>query len=170
MTLVQRMLDVFHFFLSQWWKWCRPSVTSFRQFVNPFSQQARKACSCRVLCLIHSVLSSSYIHPDNIFPLSVSQSISLVVNLSAPLLPPPAVQTSFPAPGCDVVTCLPVQWECPCSNVFVSEEVTRKQLARGKQLLFPTALSSCCRMPWGRTGSAALLLLSGRTIGRAKAR
>ncbi|XP_072237908.1 rho GTPase-activating protein 40 isoform X2 [Leuresthes tenuis] len=54
------------------------------------------------------------------------------------------------------------------------EEISRKQLAKGRQLLFPTALSSLgdnCRMPWGRSGSAALLLLlSGKSLGRTKAR
>ncbi|KAG7244833.1 hypothetical protein INR49_029852 [Caranx melampygus] len=55
-----------------------------------------------------------------------------------------------------------------------TEEVTRKRLARGRQLLFPTARGNIggdnSTMPWGRSSSVALLLLSGRASRRAKAR
>ena len=82
---------------------------------------------------------------DRLFPRSVSQPQSAIQPLSSsPARPPhPFKQTSFPAPGCDVVTCLPTSSSetvlvlmCLCI-----EEFTRKQLARGRQLLFPSACS-----------------------------
>lgn len=40
-------------------------------------------------------------------------------NQSASSLAEPPTATSFPASGCKVVTFLPAQSDCPCSNVFV---------------------------------------------------
>lgn len=71
-------------------------------FAHPFSPQLKWSIS-----IIHI----------RIFPLSVPALVSNSATQLVSLSSPPC--TSFPAPGCDAVTCLPAQADCPCTNVFV---------------------------------------------------
>lgn len=93
-------------------------------FIQTVSQTVSQACSCCLMPDLPDPLSSSPVHPtshsDSLLPLSLSQPQSAIQPLSSSLsAPSPPMQTSFPAPGCNAVTCLPAQWDRPCSNVFV---------------------------------------------------
>lgn len=78
--------------------------------------------TCYFLCSIHlfsppaRVPSLKTIHMVSLLCLSQPRQL---FNQSASSLAEPPMATSFPASGCEVVTFLPAQSDCPCSNVFV---------------------------------------------------
>lgn len=76
-------------------------------------------------------------------PALVSYSTTQLLSLPGP----PSMQTSFPAPGCDVVTCLPAQWDRPCSNVFVHWRDYKETACQGQA----AAVSSSLRQFGGKT-------------------
>ena len=127
------------------------SVTLSKHWVKPLGQPAPQS-GLQLLCP-HAFSSQLWSWP----PLPTNQSVSPLClclclcpgqlsNHSAPLLPvcTPSTQTSFPAPGCDVVTFPRRRTEIVLVlNVFVHWRGNReKVLARGRQLLFPTARGS----------------------------
>lgn len=103
------------------WKWCKPSPAldhppparlSSRSQPHPSSQPAIQTLSYLCFC------------PN---PKPAFQPVSPCPSL-APLRP----SDSLPAPGCDAVTCMPVQWDCPCPNVFTHWGDYKETACRGQ--------------------------------------
>lgn len=165
------MKDICHFSLLHQWKRCMLSVTLSKICVKPSSQPASQARSCCVLCSIHSVRAPAPSIQPAIQTLSVWVPAP-VSHSTTQLLSP--TQTSF---SCPRMQCSDV----PANAVRLSLFWCVFALKRLQGNSLPGA-GSCCflqlaavwgensRMPWGRSGSAVLLLLSGRATGRAKAR